>query len=74
MCFNVNFYFAKNISEPKISLGICLPANCSVTYFESIVNDVIDANAKNIVVTIPNDTCQFEENKIHWNTIDFVTM
>lgn len=65
----------ENTSVPKISLGICLPANCQTNYLVSVVNDVIrDTDAKYIAVNIPKYTCQFEENITDWELLDFVTV
>lgn len=59
---------------PSISIGICLPAVCSIDHLESLVNKIIQKKPSNITVTIPRRSCQFEENATDWNSLDYSAM
>lgn len=59
---------------PSISLGICLPAACSVKHLESIVNKVFRIESDGSVFEIPPNACQLEENPTTLLTIDGITM
>lgn len=55
-----------------ITTGLCLPASCSVTLIESIINETLAS--KKILYQIPKSTCQFEEDATDVRTLDYVTM
>lgn len=57
-----------------ISLGLCLPATCAIKHLESVVNQVINTELSNMIVSIPEKRCQHEENITGWKPLDFFTM
>lgn len=71
--FLLHFYDSFH-DKSTISLGICLPAVCSVEHLEFILNKVIDGKFTDIIVEIPKHFCQFEESSSQFNTIDLYTM
>lgn len=59
---------------PSISIGVCLPAVCSIDHLESLVNKIIQKKASNMTLNIPRRSCQFEENATDLNTLDYSAM
>lgn len=59
---------------PSISIGICIPASCSIDHLEALVNKVIQKKASGVTLKIPKRSCQFEENTTDLKTLDFAAM
>lgn len=59
---------------PSISIGICLPAMCSIDHLESLVNKIFKKNSSNMTLNIPRRSCQFEENATDLKTLDVAAM
>lgn len=59
---------------PSVSIGICIPAVCSVDHLESFVNKVIQRKASNMTIKIPRKSCQFEENATNLKTLDLAAV
>lgn len=69
------YLFKRFHDKSTISFGICLPAVCLVDNLEYVINKVIQGKFDDdIIVEIPKQSCQFEENRSEFNTIDWITM
>lgn len=65
----------QNGLAPSISLGICLPYDCSADQLESAANGVIHAKlSDDMMVVIPENFCQFEPRISDWRPIDLAAM
>lgn len=58
----------------SISLGICLPAACSVENLGAAVNNVLLTRAKNSTAKVFIEDCQDVEKYSDIRAIDFVAM
>lgn len=59
---------------PGISIGMCLPAVCSVDHLQRIINEVIHGKVSGVSVKIPKNTCQYEENASELNSLDLFVL
>lgn len=64
----------RNSLAPSITLGICLPYACAVDQLESSINRALQAKMSDMMVIIPENSCQYEEIASDWRAIDFATM
>lgn len=61
--------------DSTISIGICLPASCSVDRMESVLNEVIQHKINaDTRVSIPRPFCQLEEKETQMQTFDLFVM
>lgn len=58
----------------SISMGMCLPAACSVEKLGSDIDRVVHRRLRGMTVRIPQDYCQSEETPSEYTTLDFVAM
>lgn len=59
---------------PSLSIGLCLPASCSTAHLELIVNNILREKSSTLMLKIPKNTCQFEENATDVRTLDCIAM
>lgn len=60
---NVKLFLSNRFQDDStVSIGICLPASCSVDRLKYVLNEVIQRKiSADIHVMIPKPLCQFEE-------------
>lgn len=71
---NLWYIFHRLEVGPSVSLGICLPAACSIKHLESVINQVFRIESDGSMFEIPSNTCQLEENPFNLMTLDWITM
>lgn len=73
---NIPFWSIFDVSRtgPSISVGICLPAACSVEQLGNDINRVVHRQLPGMIIQIRKDYCQSEEFPSKLEILDFVAM
>lgn len=70
----MNFLLNRLDNGPSISIGMCLPAVCSVDHLQRTINEMIRKKLNGVSMKIPKNTCQPAENVAELKTIDWFAM